>query len=228
MLGYGSFCLFLKCSVPKWELSMRVKCFSWEDPITPRYHSMYFFEKVSNRRVSDGLCEASKSHLTGGKTTQKQNSALFFQRKSFQPSYILWNMTEMFSFSSSAKEHQVFGTLKEAVKLNSCSLNFFTKQTRGEESKQDPGLAMGRALSWQEKDGAVQLHLLLQVPLYQPCCRGCPGTEVAASLIRLRNQSLLWADPLPIPAASNQFEKPSLSLLLVSVCCFPDQTRRMR
>jgi len=31
---------------------------------------------------------------------------------------------EMFSFSSSAKKHQVFGTLKEAVKLNSCSPDF--------------------------------------------------------------------------------------------------------
>lgn len=52
----------------------------------------------------------------------------------------------------------MFGTLKEAVKLNLCSLNYFTQQTGGEKSKQDPGLALGTALSWQGKDGAVQLH----------------------------------------------------------------------
>lgn len=38
---------------------------------------------------------------------------------------------EMFSFSSSAKKHQVFGALKGAVKLHSCSLDVFTEQNRG-------------------------------------------------------------------------------------------------
>lgn len=101
------------------------------------------FEKASNRRVTDGLCGACKSHLTGEKPAQKENSTFSCQNKSLQPSYILCNVMAMFSFSSSAKKHQVFGTLKEAVKLNLCSLNFFTKQTREEESNQEPGLALG-------------------------------------------------------------------------------------
>ena len=108
---------------------------------------MCCFEKASNRRVSDGLHEACKSHLTGEKPAQKENSTLSCQNKSFQPSYISCSVMAMFSFSSSVKEHQVFGTLKEAVKLNLCSLNFFTKQSRRKESKQDPGLALGKALS---------------------------------------------------------------------------------
>lgn len=105
--------------------------------------------QVSHRRVSNGLCEASKSHLTAEKRAQKENSTLFFQNKSVQFSCVLQNMMEIFSFSSRARQHQVFGTLKEAVKLNSCSLNYFTQQTGGEESKQDPGLVLERALSWQ-------------------------------------------------------------------------------
>lgn len=35
---------------------------------------------------------------------------------------------EVFSFSSSAKKHQVFGILNEAVKLYPCSLDFFAEQ----------------------------------------------------------------------------------------------------
>lgn len=50
---------------------------------------------------------------------------------------------EMFSFSSSAKKHQVFGTLKGAVKLNLCSLDFFTKQPGVEESIGIPGEGWG-------------------------------------------------------------------------------------
>lgn len=118
MPGYGSFCLFPKCSAPKWGLSMWVKYFSREDPIAPRHHMCCVLFQVSNRKLSSGLCEASKSHLTAEKQAQKKNATFFFQNKNVQPSCVLRNMMEMFSFSSRARKHQVFGTLKEAVKLN--------------------------------------------------------------------------------------------------------------
>lgn len=104
-------------------------------------------------------------------------------------------MMEMFSFRSSAKEHQVFGTLKEAVKLNSCSLDFFTRQTRGEES-------IGVLASTEASCELVGEGWGCAIPS-AAACSAVPGLPWHRGVCKppptLLNQRLPWRDPLPTP-----------------------------
>lgn len=84
MPGYGSFCLFPKCSAPKWGLSMWVKCFSREDPIAPRHHTVCCFKFPTESCPVDFVRPANHTWLQRNKL-KKRMQPFFSKTRTFSP-----------------------------------------------------------------------------------------------------------------------------------------------
>lgn len=96
---------------------------------------------------------------------------------------------ETFSFSSSAKKHQVFGILNKAVKLCPYSLDFVAEQ-RGKRAGPRAGTGERCELVGEGRGrGAALLAARFAVPAL---LLGLPCMEESVSLILLQKQSVLW------------------------------------
>lgn len=71
MAGCRSFCLFPKCSVAKWELSLWVKWFSGEDPITPRHRAVCCFKFPTEGYPMDFVRPANHTWLQRNKLKKR-------------------------------------------------------------------------------------------------------------------------------------------------------------
>lgn len=140
---------------------------------------------------------------------------------------------EIFNFSSSAKKHQVFGALKGAVKLHSCSLDVFAEQNGGRRVSRTwvwcqgemgaDGRKMGLCsyidcyVLWVCYGHAIGVNWCAMGKLWVYCgyCLGSSGTE--KSHLSVKSDLALVGFALH---PCSQLKKPSVSLLLVSGCCF--------